>query len=122
MNTFKIELTQKNTKGTKTFEAIANAIKVENLENLASEMADFTKDTIKHINGLQKLGVKGLQGAKVKMSQPLSVKITAIEDDVEVSFNIAQFGSFAAKKSQKTIEKVFKLNLEYTNKFAHIWA
>ena len=122
METFKIELVQTNNKGKETFKATCNAIKVNDLQNLSAELADFTKSTVKHINGLQKLGVKGLSGARVKMSQPLACKITAIEDETEVSFEIAQFGSLATSKTEKTLLKVFLLNLEFTSKFAHLWA
>ena len=122
MQTFKIELTQVNKNNEITFQAIANGLKVTSEENLASEIADFCKESFNVSNKLQKLGVKGLSKARVRVSQGVTCKLTCIEDDTQVSFALCGFGGLVRDLTQKRLEKVFDIQIQFTSKFAHIWA
>lgn len=122
METFKIELSQNNSKDVKTFEAVANGIRVRTESNLSSEIADFTKSTIELHEKLSKLGVKGLSKQRIKSSQPLTCKITSIVDDTSISFELNQFGKFAKESSKKDLKEVISLIIEHNSKFAHLWA
>lgn len=122
MTTFKIELVQVNKQGEKTFEATAKGLKVNDEANLAVEIADFCCDAFDTSNNLQKLGVKGMSKTRVKISQPLTCKLTCIDDDTEVSFELGNFGALVRDLTKKKLEKVFDIQIGFTQKFAHIWA
>ena len=122
MEVFKIELSQVNAKGTKTFEAIANGINVRNESNLAGGIADFAKSTIELHEKLSAKGVKGLSKARIKASQPLACKITSIVDDTSISFELNQFGKFAKDSTKQDLKEVISLIIDHNSKFAHLWA
>ena len=121
--TFKIELTQVNKSNELTFQAIANNIVVRSEENLALEMADFCVSSFTLNQKLTKLGVKGLSKNRIKASQPLSVKLTCIAEQTEVSFQIASFGLFLKENLKgKKVQAAFSLLIEHTEKFSHLWS
>lgn len=122
MESFKIELTQVNTKGETTFSAVANGIRVQTEANLSGEIANFTKSTIELHEKLSTKGVKGLSKQRIKASQPLSCKITSIVDDTSISFELSQFGKFAKDSTKADLREVIALIIEHNSKFSHLWA
>ena len=106
METFKIELKQVNKNNDTTWSAIASGLKVENEVNLASKIADFCKESFNVSNKLQKLGVKGMSKSRVKISQPVTCKLTCIDDDTEVSFELGNFGGLVRDTCFPLLQKI----------------
>ena len=70
----------------------------------------------------KKLGVKGLSKSRVKISQPVTCKLTCTSEDVDVSFSLGNFGGLVRDLTQNKLGKVFEIQIEFTGKFAHIWS
>jgi hypothetical protein len=118
---FKIEIYQTNTKGQITFSANGQ-FNADSSKDIAFEIADFTRETVKTVNKLQKLGVKGLSKARLKMSQPASFKITCVEDETSASFEIYEFGKFVADNlKNKKVETAVEILVDHTQTFADRW-
>lgn len=119
---FNIEIYQTNNKGNRTFTAKATNVNAETSEQIASEIADFCKAHFDTTTKLIKLGVKGQSKSRLKLSQPASFKITCVEDNTEVSFDLANFGKFVESNlKNKKVNQAVELMVDFTQSFAHIW-
>lgn len=119
---FNIEIYQQNNKKNKTFSATATNVNAETSEQIAIEIANFCKAHFELTTKLTKLGVKGQSKSRLKLSQPASFKITCVEDNTEVSFELGNFGKFVETNlNNKKVNKAIELMVDFTQTFAHLW-
>ena len=119
---FKIEIYQTNNEGHKTFNAKAKNVNCETSEQIAVEIATFCKAHFNLTTKLKKVGAKGQSKSSLKLSHAANFEITCIEDDTQVSFEIANFGKFVEENlNNKNVDKAIGLLVEFTQTFAHLW-
>ncbi len=106
METYSVELTQRNKEDVVTFQAYASSIKAKNEIVLSLKIATFCKETMAFTDKMKKHKVKFGNAQRIKITHDMELKITQHNDGANVIFTIPSFGKLVKNSSIKSLQNI----------------
>jgi hypothetical protein len=122
METFAIQLVQRNSNDEVTFSSVCENIRSENLKSLSVEITDYCSHFVALCNRSKLAKMPGSTSKSIKKTGTMEISITCLSDETRVSANFKKFGQWVETSTPEQIADIIHGWIEFTQKFAHLWS